>query len=61
MRIEVRMLTGTARTVAGTVTIDGHTSSLRNVPVKLGDNQTEREQALISAALIDQGKEAVND
>ena len=61
MKIEVKMLTGTTRTVAGTVTIDGRTSSLRNVPVKLGGNQTEREQALIDAALIEQGKEAVND
>lgn len=61
MKIEVKMLTGTARTVAGTVTIDGHASSLRNVPVKLGDSQTQREQALIDAALIEQGKEAVND
>lgn len=61
MKIEVKMLTGTARTVAGTVTIDGRTSSLRNVPVNQGGNQTEREQALISAALIDQGKGSIND
>lgn len=61
MKIEVKMLTGTARTVAGTVSIDGCTSSFRNVPVQLGDCQAQREQALIDAALREQGKEAVND
>lgn len=61
MKIEVKMLTGTARTVAGTVSIDGCISSFRNVPVQLGDNQTQREQALIDAALIEQGKEVIND
>ena len=61
MKIEVKMLTGTTRTVAGTVTIDGRTSSLRNVPVKLGGNQTEREQALVAAAKKEQGIGAIND
>lgn len=61
MKIEVKMLTGTARTVAGTVEIDGRTSSLRNVPVKLGDNQTERERALVDAAKKEQGIGAIND
>ena len=61
MKIEVKMLTGTARAVAGTVDIDGCISSFKNLPVQLGDNQTQREQALIDAALIEQGKEAVND
>lgn len=61
MKIEVRMLTGTARTVAGTVDIDGCISSLRNVPVQLGDSPAARQQALIDAALMDQGKEAIND
>ena len=61
MNIEVKMLTGTARTVAGTVTIDGHASSLRNVPVKLCGNQTEREQALVDAAKKEQGIGAIND
>lgn len=61
MKIEVKMLTGTARTVTGTVDIDGCVRSLKNIPVQLGDKQTQREQALIDAALIDQGKEAIND
>ena len=61
MKIEVTMLTGTARTVGGTVNIDGCISSLRDVPVQLGDSPDARQQALIDAALFDQGKEAIND
>lgn len=61
MKIEVKMLTGTARTVAGTVDIDGCVSSLRDVPVQLGDSPDARQQALIDAVLFDQGKEVVND
>lgn len=61
MKIEVKKLTGTARTVTGMVDVDGCVSSLKDIPVQLGDNQTKREQALINAALTDQGKEAIND
>jgi hypothetical protein len=61
MNIHIEMLVGTLSTVSGVVEIDGQVSVVSKLTVLPSDSPSKRRDLLIDAALIEQGKEAIND
>lgn len=57
--MNIEMLVGTIDTVSGVIEIDGQVSVINNLSVLPSDSPSMRRNALIDAALAEQGKERV--
>lgn len=57
MNIHIEMMVATLETISGVVEIDGQVSEIDNLTVLPSDSPSVRRNALIDAALAEQGKE----